>query len=227
MSEENLLSNDPIELKYTEAGESNTPDDLTELTTDESPQKRGRSRPPKKDVPAFAVFKLNPEASVPTLATEESLMFDIRACLSIEAEVKVFTNNNIETKRVVKSNLTAGEQRTGFWLNAGERALIPTGLQFQIDKGYGVMIYPKSGLSLKHGVNLANRVGVIDADYTDEVFVMLSNDSAVRYFVETGIKIAQLFVVKTSVIMYEVPERDNPIVVFTSRSGGFGSTGDK
>jgi dUTP pyrophosphatase len=37
-----------------------------------------------------------------------------------------------------------------------ERALIPTGLIFDIPEGYSIRIHPRSGMALKYGLILAN-----------------------------------------------------------------------
>ena len=58
-----------------------------------------------------------------------------------------------------------------------ETKIIPTGLAMEIPDGYFGAIYPRSGLSTKRGLRLANCVAVIDSDYRGEVGVPLHNDS--------------------------------------------------
>ena len=41
-------------------------------------------------------------------------------------------------------------------LKQGERALIPTGLIFEIPAGYEIQVRPRSGLALKNGVTVLN-----------------------------------------------------------------------
>ena len=54
------------------------------------------------------------------------------------------------------------------------RALIPTGIAIEpSDNGIGAFIFARSGLASKHGICLANSVGVVDADYRGEIKVAL------------------------------------------------------
>lgn len=53
---------------------------------------------------------------------------------------------------------------------------IATGLKFDIPDGYVMRIYSRSGHGFKHGIRLANCVGIIDSDYTGEVMIKLTCD---------------------------------------------------
>lgn len=48
-------------------------------------------------------------------------------------------------------------------LAPGARAMLPTGLKFEIPQGYQIAARPRSGLSFKKGITLCNAVGTIDA----------------------------------------------------------------
>jgi dUTP pyrophosphatase len=102
------------------------------------------------------------------------------------------------------------------------RALVPTGLVFQLPSGYEAQVRPRSGLALKHGITVLNAPGTIDADYRGEVQVLLVNCGQERFIIERGMRIAQLVVAPvTSVALVEVGEVDQ-----TGRAAsGFGSTG--
>ena len=51
-----------------------------------------------------------------------------------------------------------------------ERALVPTGLAIELPGAHTVaLVYARSGLSIKHGLCMANGVGVIDSDYRGEL----------------------------------------------------------
>lgn len=53
-----------------------------------------------------------------------------------------------------------------WFLNKDKSITIPTGIRVQMyDSNWVLMLYPRSGIGFKHGVKLANTVGVIDADY--------------------------------------------------------------
>ena len=106
----------------------------------------------------------------------------------------------------------------------GDQVTIPTGIAMAIPKGMVGLIFPRSGLSTKAGIVLANTTGVIDSDYRDEVKVILLNRhrDTKRYVLSPLDRIAQLVVVPMTTYVEVVEELDT-----TSRTGGFGSTGDK
>jgi dUTP pyrophosphatase len=103
-----------------------------------------------------------------------------------------------------------------------ERALIPTGLVMMLPEGYECQVRARSGLSIKHGITLANGVGTIDSDYREEVKVALVNLSNDTFTVQPGDRIAQLVVAPVTHIRWQ--ETDE-ITSVEGRSGGFGSTG--
>lgn len=58
----------------------------------------------------------------------------------------------------------------------GETKLVATELRLAIPTGYEVQIRPRSGLSLKTSLRIANSPGTIDSDYRDEIKVICQND---------------------------------------------------
>ena len=102
------------------------------------------------------------------------------------------------------------------------RALVPTGLVFQLEPGFEAQVRPRSGLAFKHGVTVLNAPGTIDADYRGEVQVLLVNLGSEPFTVTRGMRIAQLVV--APVLQVEPVEVE--LVDETPRAaGGFGSTG--
>lgn len=57
----------------------------------------------------------------------------------------------------------------------GECKIIPTGLKVNIPKGYALLIQPRSGLSRKTKLRVANTPGLIDSDYHEEIGVIIEN----------------------------------------------------
>ena len=108
-------------------------------------------------------------------------------------------------------------------IKPGEIKLIPTGLSFEINEGYAGFVFARSGLGIKHGISLANAVGVIDADYRGMVHVGLINRSQEEFVVEQGDRIAQLVIMP--VYRAELVEED--LEQSARGVGGFGSTGVK
>ena len=104
-----------------------------------------------------------------------------------------------------------------------EIRLIPTGLAAALDVTDAMlMICARSGLSTKHGIAMANGVGIVDADYRGELCVPLINHSNAAFTVTNGLRIAQLIVVPVYLPAITTAET----LPETQRgSGGFGSTG--
>lgn len=107
-------------------------------------------------------------------------------------------------------------------LRPGDRALVRTGLVFQLPPDAEAQVRPRSGLALKHGVTVLNAPGTIDAGYRGEVGVILVNLGTEPFTVEKGMKVAQ--VVVASIVRAEIVEVAETDV--TERGAdGFGSTG--
>lgn len=107
-------------------------------------------------------------------------------------------------------------------LEAGARALVPTGLRLAIPYGYEAQIRPRSGLALKHGISLPNTPGTIDSDYRGALGVIMINHGDAAFVIAHGDRIAQLVV--TPVLQAEFAQVDS--LDETERgAGGFGSTG--
>jgi dUTP pyrophosphatase len=107
-------------------------------------------------------------------------------------------------------------------LAAGARALVPTGLHFEVPEGYELQVRPRSGLALKHGITVLNTPGTVDSDYRGEVAVILMNHGEEPFTVMRGERIAQaVFSPVIQATLLEVKELGE-----TERGeGGFGSTG--
>ena len=105
------------------------------------------------------------------------------------------------------------------------RALVSTGLAFEIKDGYEIQVRSKSGLALKQGLMVLNSPGTVDNSYTGEVKVILFNVNNHEFVVNKGMKIAQA--VLTSVVNGKWVNLVNKKEINkTDRADkGFGSTG--
>lgn len=104
----------------------------------------------------------------------------------------------------------------------GRRALVPTGLVFEIPEGYEVQIRPRSGLAFKHGITCLNTPGTIDSDYRGEIKILLVNLGDDDFRIERGMRIAQA--IFAPVIQPKIEEKTT-ISETTRGANGFGSTG--
>jgi dUTP pyrophosphatase len=162
------------------------------------------------------IWKLWNEAYLPEYGSEWAACFDLKASLVPSDQIKVYTKENI------KFNVTVPSERV-VTLHPKERMLIPTGLVFDLDEWQSIRIHPRSGLSLKQGIIVANCTGIVDADYVQQTYVMLMNTSSVDFQVEDGMRIAQAEVVPVVTSRFVLCDKEP--TAKTSRNGGFGSTG--
>lgn len=111
-------------------------------------------------------------------------------------------------------------------LKSGNRAVIPTGLYFEIPENFEIQIRPRSGLAAKNGVTVLNTPGTIDSDYTGEIKIILINHGDEDFTINHGDRIAQG--VLASVLNKKIIKltKQTNINSNTERgNGGFGSTG--
>lgn len=114
--------------------------------------------------------------------------------------------------------------KDSIYIKPMERVLIPTGIYIELPKGYEAQVRPRSGLSLKKGLTVANAPGTIDSDYRGEIGVIMVNLSNEEQVIERGERIAQMIVAKYSLVSWH--EVDS-IKSSDRGSGGFGHTGNK
>ncbi|MEM7299890.1 MAG: dUTP diphosphatase [Pseudomonadota bacterium] len=107
-------------------------------------------------------------------------------------------------------------------IRPGERALIPTGLQIELPKGFEAQVRPRSGLAFKHGVTVLNSPGTIDSDYRGELKVLLINHGHEPFAVERGMRVAQMVIAPVVQVTLQSVEA---LSVSERGEGGYGSTG--
>jgi dUTP pyrophosphatase len=179
------------------------------------------------------VYRLRDDIELPTFGTTYAACFDLSFQPTTEF-VKGYDSLNTEVKRNVTSE---GE----IFVYPGDRLLIPTGLIFKLEhkitietyadiardplpiNSYSIRLHPRSGLSLKKGLILANCEGIVDADYQEEVFVLLTNVSKIVSTIRSGDRIAQGEVVCNEPFIFTAVQ--NRPEKYTERNSGFGSTG--
>lgn len=132
-------------------------------------------------------------------------------------------------------------------LAPGEQKIIPIGIKVALPAGYELQVRPKSGISAKTKLRVANAPGTIDAGYRDEIGVIIENvEPPIRsiatdfaespndfipvgaiefgrsYTIGKGQKFAQLVLSEVpKAVLYEVESVGE---IGEDRGGGFGST---
>lgn len=133
-------------------------------------------------------------------------------------------------------------------LAPGEQKIVPIGIKVALPAGYELQVRPKSGLSSKTKLRIANAPGTIDAGYRDEIGIIIENieppiksiatdfaqstndcipigaiEFGSSYTIGKGQKFAQLVLAEVpKAVLYEVETVSN---IGEDRNGGFGSTG--
>ncbi len=133
-------------------------------------------------------------------------------------------------------------------LAPGEQKIIPIGIKVALPAGYELQVRPKSGISSKTKLRVANAPGTIDAGYRDEIGIIIENiepnildityefndDGSVNinslsithgssYTIGKGQKFAQLVLAEVpKATLFEVEKVSD---IGEDRGGGFGSTG--
>ncbi len=115
------------------------------------------------------------------------------------------------------ADLVASE---GVVLPPGGRAVVPTGVHLQLPPGHVGLVWPRSGLAVKHGIDTL--AGVIDSDYRGEVRVVLVNHGGTEFEVKPGDRVAQLLVQPVERVVFT---RVESLAGSERGENGFGSTG--
>jgi dUTP pyrophosphatase len=161
------------------------------------------------------IYKTHNEVILPKFGTKQAACFDLAYQPHGKYEYAGFNAFNAPFKRPLNTGAIV--------IMPGDRIMVPTGLIFDIPEGYSVRIHPRSGLSYKQGLVLANLEAVIDSDYVQETFVLLTNLSENPQTIKPGDRIAQAELVQQ--IKYEIAETTVAPTQKTDRVGGLGSTG--
>ena len=134
---------------------------------------------------------------LPTYATHGSAALDLRACLAEPLTIQ-----------------------------PGETVLVPSGIAISIhDPGLVALLVPRSGLGIKHGIVLANTIGVIDSDYQGEIGIGIFNRGHASYTIEPGERVCQMMFVPVTQAALSIVEEFS--VDSVRGAGGFGHTGRK
>ncbi len=113
------------------------------------------------------------------------------------------------------------------------RSAVPTGISIEWGKeseedtsnpcDYYLQIAPRSGLALKHGIDVGG--GVIDYDYRGEIMVILFNHGNSDFEIKPNERIAQAILTKIN--RFNSIELVENLTDSTRGNNGFGSTGVK
>jgi len=104
----------------------------------------------------------------------------------------------------------------------GDTKLISTGISISLPEGYEAQVRPRSGLALKHSIQLLNSPGTIDSDYRGVVGVIVHNAGTKSFTITRGLRIAQMVI---QPVVHAVLEKTENLDNTVRSVSGFGHTG--
>ena len=171
---------------------------------------------------SVGIFKNSPEAFDPVYATDGAACFDLRACFPAgHRQVKTFSGVN-NSPSVLMAVSEFDNDTVHIKVPPKDRVLVPTQLIFDIPEGWSMRLHMRSGLAVSGGLALSNCEGVIDSDYTDQVFVAITNTTSMPIRINHGDRICQGEMVPVVRGLFSPVAKPQPK---GNRTGGFGSTG--
>lgn len=104
--------------------------------------------------------------------------------------------------------------------NVFGRAVVDTGLAFQVPDEHALFIKPRSGLAFRQACHAF--AGTIDADFRGSVKVLLVHERNSTITVKKGDRIAQAMILPVPRVTFRVMEQ---LSITERGAGGYGSTG--
>ena len=155
-----------------------------------------------------------------------------------EEFIKQQNTKTLRFKKVhedAKSPSYAYELDSGFDLFSTEkivlppfgRALVPTGLSFDLPEGYEIQVRTKSGLAVNLGLMVLNSPGTVDRGYLGEIKVPVFNTNNNPITIEKGMKVAQAVLCPVVCGRFVQLEESEDLGTSERGDNGFGSTGLK
>ena len=149
------------------------------------------------NTPDFKQMIDDPQFDVMYDEITKKLGLDLR---QLESDIEKLNDDKITLKYSSSTgkNLSYNyDSDSGFDLYSSEeitidkfgRALVPTGVRFEIPKDFEIQIRPKSGLAINHGLTVLNTPGTIDEGYDGEIKVIVFNTNPESFVIKKGNKI--------------------------------------
>lgn len=144
-------------------------------------------------------------------------------CYNEKPELRI---SKLEKDSIIPSRANASDAGYDLYavietiIPARGRGLIRTGIAMEIPSGHVGLIWPRSGLAVKAGLDVL--AGVIDSGYRGEICIVLQNHTDHDYIVRKHDRAAQILIQEvTTVQIKTVSNLDKS----DRGTGGFGSSG--
>lgn len=143
------------------------------------------------------VKRLSPTAIIPTTANQDDAGYDLYFDCTDPHDMMQSQRGivGVEKHIVLRPH---GEDITENYVRLREEswAVFPTNITVETPSGYAVFVHSRSGMGAKHGVGLANGVGVVDAGYRNGIGVILFNHGKEPVRIKHGDRIGQMIIQK-------------------------------
>lgn len=144
------------------------------------------------------------------------------SALASGLDVRAYSCYNPVEKKDIKLESIDGQY--GWTIKPNETLIFKTGLVMACGEDEEIQVRPRSGMSCKTKLRIANTPGTIDADYRGEIGIIIDNIGTTEAFVPYEERIAQIVV--CPVIRPEIVKVED--LDSTNRgANGYGSTGTK
>lgn len=140
------------------------------------------------------INKIKPHAQEPSIPSEGSIFFDIKACL--DENEPVFCYNSLNKK--VKVPIKKFNNTPSIQIYPQQKVLIPTGLSFNVPEGYIVKLYTNYNTSLNKGIRLINGIQVIEPGDNNHLEIALESSTEAVSLLQNEDIIASGCIEKTS-----------------------------
>lgn len=107
---------------------------------------------------------------------------------------------------------------------AHQTVIVKTGIAVGIPSGYEIQLRPRSGISAKTNLRIANAPSTIDSGYTGEIGIIITNIGDKDYTINKGDKIAQMLIAETPMIKWEEVSSIEELGKTERGANGYGST---
>ena len=144
-----------------------------------------------------------------------------------QVEVDIFNDSGFDNPEYAKNgdaglDIKSVETKC---LRPGETTTIKTGLYVALPFGYELQVRPRSGLSLKTKMRVANSSGTIDSNYRGEICIIVDNIGEHEINILYGDRIAQIVLKQVPTIKWHNVSTKDELNETNRGSAGFGSTG--
>lgn len=142
-------------------------------------------------------------------------------------QVRVYTESKHELPEYETSGASGMDLRSNMdvVIGPGETTIVKTGLFVEIPNGLEIQVRPRSGMSFKTKMRVANSPGTIDSCYRGEIGVICENIGTTPIEIKDGDRIAQAVLVPVLRISWQKVETKEALSSTDRGEGGFGSTG--